>query len=421
MEAPGVHAPRPARADRPRTAMALWIGVAGAVAALATFVAGCRSGLAPAAVALLTMGAAALPPLLFDGVPHVVARAGAGGNPWRRERLVAKLAGALATIGLATAAVVVFPFFRRPGLDWLVDAAPVALALASPAALGYVLLADRLAESPDDGLAALGRALLGRAFDEAQLLDFLRTLAIKLFFFTLMFSYLAADAEFFRVRGLPVFDGTHADAEKINRLIFTCDVALAALGYLAALKLFDWHVREADPTASGWLACLVCYEPFYPAIARAFIAYHGGEAWRGALAEGSLAYWLWMGSVIASNLVYLFATVAFGPLFSNLTRRRIITSGPYALGKHPAYVAKNIGWWLAEAPGLIAGAPLDSLRRAAMLAVLTAIYRARAVTEERLLSRDPVYVAYAAWIAEHGLIARARRLLRRLAPAPLRS
>ena len=38
------------------------------------------------------------------------------------------------------------------------------------------------------------------------------------------------------------------------------------------------------------------------------------------------------------------------------------------------------------------------------------IYYLRAKTEERHLMRDPDYRAYAAWIAEHGLFARVRRV-----------
>ena len=412
MDATSPTASAATQATRPRSAMPFWIGLAGAAAGLATIVLGVRSALSPPAVALLALAAAVAPAILFDGLPHLFRRLRAGLAPWNVERLVAKCAGALATLGLAAAAIATFPFFRRPALDWLVAGAPTALAIATPLALAYVALVDRIADEPEDGLAAMGRALLGRDYDAPRLLDHLLTLVVKLFFFTLMFGYVASDIAFYRSRGLPGFSASYADFDRLNRLIFTCDAALAGLGYLATLKLFDWHVREADPTASGWAACIVCYEPFFPAIANAFLAYHGGDAWRFALAEGSPAFVVWMVAVVALNLIYLAATVAFGPLFSNLTRRRIITSGPYAFTKHPAYLAKNGGWWLSELPGLLAGQPLDSLRRAAMLALVSAIYRARAVTEERLLARDPVYVAYAAWIAEHGLIARARRRLR---------
>ena len=50
--------------------------------------------------------------------------------------------------------------------------------------------------------------------------------------------------------------------------------------------------------------------------------------------------------------VYAWATVAFGFRFSNLTHRGILTHGPYAWTKHPAYVSKNLFWWCAVLPFL---------------------------------------------------------------------
>ncbi|MBL8587855.1 MAG: hypothetical protein JNK46_04945 [Methylobacteriaceae bacterium] len=380
--------------------------MAGAFAALAALILGVRSDLSPATAALLVLAAAFLPPLLLDGLPRLRGRAPAR---FDSDRLIAKLIGALCALGVATLAVAIFPFFHRDELAPLIAAAPTALAVFAPLIAAYVALTDRLVEAPEDGLHALGLAVLGKPFDSARLADFLRTLAIKLFFFTLMFAYLTADIAFYRERGLPTALASHADVMALNRLIFTCDTALAALGYLATLKLFDWHVREADPSASGWAACLVCYEPFFPALVNAFLGYSTGEAWRGVVAEGGAVYWLWVCAVLGCNFVYLLATVAFGPLFSNLTRRRIVTAGPYALTKHPAYLAKNAGWWIADLPGFLALAPVEALRKAAMLACVSAIYRARAVTEERLLAADPVYGAYADHIARHGLVARLRR------------
>ncbi|MBK9081535.1 MAG: hypothetical protein IPL88_05370 [Rhizobiales bacterium] len=396
--------------SRPASAIDGRIAAAGALCAVAAIVAGARGDLAPPAVALLAILSAVAPALVFDGAPRAVSRARAARAGFVWPRIATKWLGAAAALALAAAAVATFPFFHRPPLDWLAARAPTILFAGAPILALYIAVTDRLADEPEDGLLALGRICLGRPHDAGKLADFLRTLVVKLFFFSLMFVYVSEDVGFYRNEGLPRFSGDHADVLRLNRFIFTCDAALAALGYLATLKLFDWHVREADGTASGWAACLVCYEPFFPAMANAFLAYHGGdEAWRGALAEGGPGYWVWAGGFLACNFAYLAATVAFGPLFSNLTRRRIVTSGPYALTKHPAYLAKNAGWWIAELPALLAVHPVEALRRAAMLACVSAIYYARAVTEERLLGADPVYRAYAAHIAREGLLARLKR------------
>jgi hypothetical protein len=62
-----------------------------------------------------------------------------------------------------------------------------------------------------------------------------------------------------------------------------------------------------------------------------------------------------------------------------------------------------------------------AVRNCLLLGLLNLVYYARARTEERHLSRDPDYVAYALWINEHGLLrSLGRRLpfLRYRAPVP---
>ena len=73
------------------------------------------------------------------------------------------------------------------------------------------------------------------------------------------------------------------------------------------------------------------------------------------------------------------ATVAFGLRFSNMTNRGILTRGPYAWVRHPAYAAKALSWWVLSAPFL------RGVGDTARLALWTGIYVARALTEERHL------------------------------------
>jgi protein-S-isoprenylcysteine O-methyltransferase Ste14 len=127
--------------------------------------------------------------------------------------------------------------------------------------------------------------------------------------------------------------------------------------------------------------------------------------------EGSAVFILWSVATLFCTLIYVWATVAFGPRFSNLTHRGIITSGPYRFMKHPAYVSKNIAWWLVAIPGFLASGLAEGLARAGMLAIVSLIYLLRARAEERMLSRDPAYRDYAGSVAAHGLLAMAKRRL----------
>src|SRR3712207_7356117 len=113
------------------------------------------------------------------------------------------------------------------------------------------------------------------------------------------------------------------------------------------------------------------------------------------------------GWLVFLTAIYAWATVAFGIRFSNLTHRGILTHGPYAWSKHPAYLSKNLFWWFATLPFLATSRnPVDMIRNTAILAAVSGIYYWRAKTEEKHLSADPAYREYAAWMERNGPIPR---------------
>jgi hypothetical protein len=71
--------------------------------------------------------------------------------------------------------------------------------------------------------------------------------------------------------------------------------------------------------------------------------------------------------------------------------------------RHPAYVCKNLSWWLISIPFIPQMGTIDALKSCIMLLILNFIYFLRAKTEERHLSQDPVYVQYANVINETGI------------------
>jgi protein-S-isoprenylcysteine O-methyltransferase Ste14 len=182
------------------------------------------------------------------------------------------------------------------------------------------------------------------------------------------------------------------------------------------MKPLDAHIRSANPYAAGWTAALICYPPFilmdgplnyYPGTA-------GENGWTHWLEGAPLALAFMGFLLVLLTGIYAWATVAFGIRFSNLTHRGILTHGPYAWSKHPAYLAKNLFWWLAAMPFLATtGNPVDMVRNTALLAIVSGVYYWRARTEERHLGADPDYRDYAAWMERNGPIP---KLLRRLKP-----
>lgn len=359
--------------------------------------------------------------LLAEGVPTLVRARGR--MPRRDERrsafwkrIATKLVGLAALSGLAAVACLAFPFFAGlRAVAWLRAAGPgvlVAAAWLLPLTIAYVAFTDRFAEDPDDYLHQVGRAVLMQDFREADIGLALRVVVIKCFFLALMLSGGMASFAWF-------FDNPLAQRPFLSaawfewtvRGVYLVDVILAAGGYLATLKLFGWHIRETETTLRGWVVCLVCYEPFFPALSQAFVPYGDGPGWDLLISEGSAFFVVWSLATLACHLIYVWATVAFGPRFSNLTHRGIITRGPYRFTKHPAYLAKNTAWWLFSLPGFIASGFAEGLARAGMLALISFIYVQRARAEETMLSADPAYRAYAREVAARSPLRAARRLL----------
>jgi hypothetical protein len=74
-------------------------------------------------------------------------------------------------------------------------------------------------------------------------------------------------------------------------------------------------------------------------------------------------------------------------------------------------LAKNITWWMISVPFVAGTGDIGmAVRSCVLLACVNVIYLLRARTEERHLAADPVYRAYQAFIAEHGLAAVLRRM-----------
>ena len=152
----------------------------------------------------------------------------------------------------------------------------------------------------------------------------------------------------------------------------------------------------------GWIVAVVCYEPFWTLIGRQYLHYGSSLSWGSWLSNEPLMYGVWGTAILVLTAVYVWATVIFGGRFSNLTNRGIITSGPYRYTKHPAYISKNITWWLISVPFVVTESAAASLKQCLLLLMVNGIYYLRAKTEERHLMRDPDYASYARWIDANG-------------------
>ena len=176
---------------------------------------------------------------------------------------------------------------------------------------------------------------------------------------------------------------------------------------------------------TGWVVAIMCYPPFWNGIYNAVLPYDDNFTWGPWLRQGdrdpitlfgiemgtNIETVLWGSAILLCGYIYSWASLSFGLRFSNLTHRGILTKGPYRFTKHPAYVFKNISWWLIAIPFVANSGFETAVRQCLMLLVVNFIYYMRARTEERHLSHDPDYVDYALYMNRASIFAPLARVL----------
>lgn len=357
----------------------------------------------------IILGATALALVLTDVLafaPH--RRPSTGLDFSRRSPSLARTL--VKTLGLAgTLAVVAVGYWLLPeyGGPFYADYFQALRLLVWPTALLaplYIHLVDRHQTQPLDGTYQAGLVCCGRwsAVDPSVLRQHALGWLIKAFFLPLMFTYFINDTSRLLLANRPPPTGFAEFYDLAYDALYFADVGLVSLGYVLSLRVIDTHLRSAESTVGGWVAALVCYEPFWSVIGDRYLAYGRGPTWGVWLHGRPLAYTLWGTTILWLTGIYVWATFSFGARFSNLTHRGIITSGPYRYVKHPAYLAKNLSWWMISVPFLLQDSPGTALQRSAMLLGVNLIYVTRALTEERHLSQDPRYRDYSAFLDRHG-------------------
>jgi hypothetical protein len=335
-------------------------------------------------------------------------------RPLDAQRIALKLAGFWSTVAALALAYCVLSEYAADlyaPFKWAALWCLPGLAVVAPFYVAYV---DRRQWEPDDAYAEIGWLLAGRMPSDWNALR-LHALGwgVKGFFLPLMFAYshnglvslwerpaLPSPLDFQGLFGLLI------------DLFYLFDVMLAAVAYACTLRLLDSHIRSVEPSVAGWAICLVCYQPFVNGSLNAYFGYDADRLyWGDVFAPYPVAYVAWGTTILVLVAIYVLSTVAFGLRFSNLTNRGIISSGPYRWMKHPAYVSKNVSWWLISVPFIAGAGWLTALQSCLLLLCVNLVYFLRAKTEERHLRADPAYREYEAFIAEHGLLAILARLM----------
>jgi protein-S-isoprenylcysteine O-methyltransferase Ste14 len=183
--------------------------------------------------------------------------------------------------------------------------------------------------------------------------------------------------------------GVESTAAFFVIVLFCIDSNTASMGYFWESTLTRTRFREADPHPFHWMVTLVCYYPFIK-FAGTFFPFPAG-------AEGSpllIDHSIFRVAVNVCTIVALggmvIATTSLGFSFSNLCYKKIQTSGPYRLVRHPATVGKLSFFFFA----IFRYKSSFCFATITLYLIWCTIYVTRAICEERFLRQFPEYRAY---------------------------
>ena len=187
-------------------------------------------------------------------------------------------------------------------------------------------------------------------------------------------------------------------------ILFSVDIFFFAIGYLTEMAVLKNKIRTVDTNILGIIFCLMCYPPFNKTTT-VFLGWHQDD--NSLIMEGQTTTLIWILRFFAIFFltIYALSSMALGTKASNLTNRGTVSRFPYNIVRHPAYISKNIFWFLTLIPILINNfnAPNFTWRHyifSTGLIILSymlwlSVYYFRAITEERHLMQDPEYQEYA--------------------------
>lgn len=246
--------------------------------------------------------------------------------------------------------------------------------------------------SRDTYLEKFGEKLIADKSSDINWRYFVLSLFIKVFFACFLF-----DIQVELIQALALTDILNkSNVNWFNTLIqlgLLIDVSIALIGYIFAAKYFKNSIKSFNPYLTGIVVCFLCYPPINDLVSD-FVKAPDKFVWTHWLEKNTLLYWFWGCLITVTWTIYFWATISFGNTFSNLTYRRLIHWGPYRYCAHPAYLAKNIYWWLMSVPFVVTTSILDTIIAVLVILFWNGIYYLRAKTEEMHLAQYPAYRQY---------------------------
>lgn len=422
MQSHDVTAYREAEEIRPSSSTNQWINWVGLCCMLLTFWGTMQVSLGERYVAMLCIVAYAFPIILLEvfvlKTPYRAAtRVSREKQSVDFNRVITKLIGLYFTFFVILLLYSLFPEYHKSEYNEFWPFIKNTIVLLVILSVPYFVLMDSRSLTPYDSYWLIG-ALLCREYKDQPIngqvgnnryfiKQHILAWIVKAFFLPIMFVTLSGNIVIIQNTD---FSNLLSNLEVLFvfsvLIIYSMDVLIATVGYLFTVRLLDSHIRTTEPTSLGWIVCLLCYQPFnYAVSSQYFFNTYEPTEWL-VWIKNEYVILAWFCMIFILHIIYALGTLAFGVRFSNLTNRGIITNGVYRFTKHPAYVSKNIFWWLCTVPfAMIFVSPLESIQYCVFLAIVNIVYYIRAKTEEAHLSQDPAYVEYALWMNEHSIFA----------------
>ncbi|ALF59957.1 methyltransferase family protein [Psychrobacter urativorans] len=266
----------------------------------------------------------------------------------------------------------------------------------------YIFFSDRRLLEPEDEYAKIGAMLNRRTpLDKAILQKFLLKTAVKIVFVPFMYSGFLGNLS------ILLNTAWHFNSGAVSLLLFnfgvSIDMLIGIFGYLFSSAIINNQIIDTDSNFLGWLFALLCYPPLVW-IMRQVNDQQDSLVWNQLIPQDNILYWILFIIINMTWVVYWLATFEFGMTFSNLSYRRLIDKGVYRYSKHPAYIAKNIYWWLYTLPFMgVAFISVEWWKNILGLTFVSLIYYGRAKSEERHLMKFPEYRQYCSDIEKKGI------------------
>lgn len=178
----------------------------------------------------------------------------------------------------------------------------------------------------------------------------------------------------------------------ITAMLWLLDMTNAALAYLIESRWLENRSRSIDMSVTGWVVCLVCYEPFSNFTGAVF-------PFAPLLATGDVNALLVPTSdfLVALKIIeilllglHIYVDVSLGTSVANITLKQLQTRGAYGLIRHPGTTTKLLLWFVVAC----GYSQFWTLTFLFGYCAWAALYIARALTEERHLSGYAEYRAY---------------------------